>query len=104
MLQTTASFYDPLGLLSPVSVVGKILFQETWCRGMQWEELLLYVIGVRWHTWVTSLPLLSSIHLPRRLGMSNGRGSRIHVFCDASEKAYGAALYIRSTSREDIID
>jgi len=30
--QATARFYDPLGLLSPVSVIGK-LFQDTWCRG-----------------------------------------------------------------------
>jgi hypothetical protein len=35
LLQTTARFYDPLGLFSPVSAVGKILFQKTWCRGMQ---------------------------------------------------------------------
>jgi hypothetical protein len=35
--------------------------------------------------------------------MSNGHESRIQGFCDASEKAYGAALYIRSTSREGIV-
>jgi hypothetical protein len=33
LLQTTARLYDPLGLFSPVSVVGKIFFQETWCMG-----------------------------------------------------------------------
>jgi len=31
LLQTTASFYDPLGLFSPVSLIGKVLFQDTWC-------------------------------------------------------------------------
>jgi len=31
LLQTTARFYDPLGLFSPVSLVGKVLFQDTWC-------------------------------------------------------------------------
>jgi len=35
LLLTTARFYDFLRLLSPVSVVGKILFQETWCRVRQ---------------------------------------------------------------------
>jgi hypothetical protein len=33
--QTTARFYNPLGLFLPVSVFGKILCQETWCRGLQ---------------------------------------------------------------------
>jgi hypothetical protein len=28
LLQTTARFYDPLELFSPVSVVGKMLFQD----------------------------------------------------------------------------
>jgi hypothetical protein len=32
LLQATARFYNPLGLYSPVSVVGKLLFQDTWCR------------------------------------------------------------------------
>jgi hypothetical protein len=94
LLQTTVKFYDPLGLFSPVSAVGKILFQETWCRGMQWEKILPHDIGVRWHAWIASLPLLSSIHIPRWMGTSNGHKSRIHVCCDASEWAYGAALYI----------
>jgi hypothetical protein len=44
LLQTTARFYEPLGLFSPVSAVGKILFQETWCRGMQWEEILPHAL------------------------------------------------------------
>ena len=94
LLQTTARFYDPLGLFSPVSVVEKILFQETWCRGMQWEEILPHDIGVRWHAWITSLPLLSGIHITRWMGTSNGHDIEIHVFCDASERAYRAVLYI----------
>jgi hypothetical protein len=64
-LETTAGFYEPLGLFSPVSAIGKILFQETWCRGMQWEEILPLDIGARWYAWINSLPLLSSIHIPR---------------------------------------
>jgi hypothetical protein len=28
LLQTTARFYDPLGLYTPVSVVGKLLFED----------------------------------------------------------------------------
>ena len=103
LLQTTAGFCDPLGLFSPVSVVGKILFQETWCRGMQWEEILPRDIGARWHAWITLLPLLSGIHIPRWMGNSNGHDTQMHVFCDASERAYGTVLYVRSTTREGIL-
>jgi hypothetical protein len=65
LLQTTSRFYDLLGLFSPVFVIGKILFQETWCRGMQWEEILPHDFGARWHEWITSLPLPSRIHISR---------------------------------------
>jgi hypothetical protein len=103
LLQTTARFYDPLGLFSPVSAIAKILFQETWCRSMQWEEILPHDIGARWHAWTTSLPLLAAIDIPRWIGTSNCHDNQIHVFCDASERAYGAVLYVQSSTREGLI-
>ena len=59
---------------------------------MQWEEFLPHDIGARRHEWITSLPLLSSIHIPRWMGVLDGHDTQIHVFCDASERAYGAVL------------
>ena len=95
LLQTTAKFYDPLGLYSPVSVVGKLLFQDTWCQGIDWNELLPSDLAARWHAWVSTLTSLLQVHIPRWLATSR-RCFQVHVFCDTSEWAYGAALYIRS--------
>jgi hypothetical protein len=99
LLHTTARFYDPLVLYSPVSIVGKLLFQDTWCRGIDWNELLLSDLGARWHALVSTLTSLSQVHIPRWLATSSG-SFQVHVFCDASERAYGAALYVRSTERD----
>jgi hypothetical protein len=103
LLQTTASFYDPLGLFSPVSLVGKVLFQDTWSRGISWNELLPTDLGARWHAWISSLSSLSHTHVPRWLATSGTRSCQTHVFCDASERAYGAALYIRSTKGDNTL-
>ena len=40
VLQATSRFYDPLGLFSPVAIVGKFLFQDAWTRGPAWDETL----------------------------------------------------------------
>ena len=69
---------------------------------MQWEEILSHDIGVRWHAWITSLPPIKHSH-PSLDGNKNGHDTLIHVFCDASERAYGSVLYARSTAREGII-
>ena len=49
LLQTTVRYYDSLGLFSPASAIGKLLFQGIWCRGLQWGEILSHDIGARWH-------------------------------------------------------
>ena len=103
LLQITASFYDPLGLFSPVSLVGKVLFQDTWCRGISWNELLPTDIGTRWRSWISGLSHLSNVHVPRWLATSLTQSSQTHVFCDASERAYGAALYLRSINDDHTI-
>jgi hypothetical protein len=90
VLQITARFYNPLGLLSPVSVVGKLLFQDTWCRGLAWDELLPSDLGALWNTWVSTSPHLAHLCIPRWIGVVNRNLSQVHVFCEASECAYGA--------------
>jgi hypothetical protein len=96
VLQITTRFYDPLGFLSPVSLVGKLLFPDTWCRGLAWDELLPSDLGARWNTWVSTLPYLARLRIPRWVGTVDRGHSQVHMFRDASERAYGAALYIRS--------
>jgi len=95
VLQATARLYDPMGL-SPVSVIGKLLFQDTWCRGLAWDELLPSDLGALWNTWVSTLPHLAQLRIPRWVGTADRSHPQFHVLCDASERAYGAALYIRS--------
>jgi len=98
LLQAISRFYDPVGLASPVSITGKLIFQETWCRGVGWDEILPDKLGRRWQTWAAALPGLENMHIPRWVGSTDKEPGNIHVFCDASEKAYGAALYIRSAN------
>ena len=96
VLQATASFYDPLGLMTPVSIAGKILFQDTWHRGLTWDELLPHDLAIRWHSWISNLPQLSQITVPRWVGTLERDSTAVHVFCDSSERAYGAVIYVKS--------
>jgi hypothetical protein len=97
ILRVTARFCNPLGLLlSPVSVIGKLLFQDTWRRGLAWDELLPPDLGTLWNTWVSSLPHLVHLHIPRWIGTLEETTSQARVFCNTSERESGTALYILS--------
>jgi len=66
--QVPSRFYDPLGLFSPVTLVGKIIFQITWTRELSWDDLLPPDIVVKWLSWSSQLHLLSEMHVPRWIG------------------------------------
>ena len=87
-----------------MSIAGEILFQDTWCRGIDWDEILPYDIAGKWHFWSSTLDEMSNITVPRWIGLANQtpETSQIHVFCDAPERAYGAVLYCRIQDNDDI--
>ena len=32
------TLFDPLGLLAPFTIISKLLMQETWSAGIDWDE------------------------------------------------------------------
>ena len=99
LLSIASRIFDPMGLLTPFTIRAKILFQDLWQRGLEWEDRMNEDVAVQWRSWKSELPHLSCISIPCYLMADVGSSSTIelHVFGDASPKAYDAAVYIRST-------
>ncbi|XP_071878302.1 uncharacterized protein [Bombus fervidus] len=91
-----AKIYDPLGLLSPVIVRAKMLLQRIWTLKIDWDESLPADVHTEWRKYYTQLPLLNNIRFPRKTIIKSAAEIELHGFCDASEKAYGACIYLRT--------
>ena len=102
VLSLASKVFDPMGLISPFTVRAKILFQELWQKGLQWDDPLDGYTGERWSSWKSDLLQLKDVTVPRCFGNGITPDSRIelHGFGDASPKAYGAAVYIRVTDEQ----
>ncbi|XP_063994615.1 uncharacterized protein LOC135172511 [Diachasmimorpha longicaudata] len=91
-----ARIYDPLGLLNPVITHAKIIQQQLWRLKLDWDDSVPTEIYTQWHEFVSQLPLLNEIQF-RRQAISSEQFD-LHGFCDASNRAYGACIYLRSIS------
>ncbi|XP_039520697.1 uncharacterized protein LOC120474476 [Pimephales promelas] len=100
-----ASQYDPLGFILPYTTRAKILIQQLWAKPREWDDPLFPdELLQNWLQWEDELKSLSAIAFPRCYvtpEMDNSSSVReIHVFCDASERAYGAVSYLRTENSQ----
>ncbi|XP_076664982.1 uncharacterized protein LOC143367242 [Andrena cerasifolii] len=91
-----AKIYDPLGLLGPVIIVAKILLQKIWTLKIDWDESLPMSIDSEWTQYYSQLPLLNNTTFQRKTMINSATEVQLHGFCDASERAYGACIFLRS--------
>lgn len=101
ILSNIAKLYDPIGLLGPVIVTTKLLMQGLWKCEVDWDESVPIDIQTNWNIIKSQLKLLDSVEFDRKVIINNSVKTEIHGFCDASEKAYGACIYIRSINKEN---
>ena len=68
-----------------------------WELRIDWDDLVPEQIRDSWMQWRTELDLLSTKHIPRCYYSKTSHISAIqlHGFCDASESAYAAVVYLR---------
>ncbi|CAI6352741.1 unnamed protein product [Macrosiphum euphorbiae] len=98
ILSEIATIFDPLGLVGPVVVVAKLFMQNLWQLRVNWDEQLPKDVSDEWLQYKKCLPRLNKLVIPRMI-ISKHKiiNIQIHGFADASTKAYGACLYLRST-------
>lgn len=93
LVSITAKFFDPLGIVSPVTILFKIFCQQI-CEAKlglddppyldKWTQLLSMLQGAR------------TITIPRCVNLiSSAKTARLMGFCDAFTKAYAAIVYFR---------
>ncbi|GFY29246.1 reverse transcriptase domain-containing protein [Trichonephila clavipes] len=104
VLQSAGKIYDPVGFLSPYTIRLKCLLQELWLRKLSWDDELPPDIHAVWSQWWLELPFLSELKIPRKILDSSGDSSevQIHTFSDASQKAYGAAAFLRVKHKDRV--
>lgn len=100
LLSIIAQIFDPLGLLAPFVITMKCFMQQLWLDKYSWDEPLTPEVADNFSKILESLPLLNNIQIPRRVVCDSHRVLQLHIFTDASERAYGACAYIRSINNQ----
>ena len=101
LLSSLATIFDPLGLMAPLTIHGKLIFQETTRMKLPWKSALPLDIQNEWNTWTDMLGHLNRIQVSRCLippEFTDG-AFELHVFGDASNQAYGSVAFLRCLNR-----
>ena len=94
-LALISSLFDPLGLLSPLSIRGRIFMQSLWKLKINWDEPLTKEYSKTLTDILREFQHASEFIFPRRVIFEV---SEMYVFVDASSKAYGAIAYVVDTN------
>ncbi|XP_046868497.1 uncharacterized protein LOC124461129 [Drosophila willistoni] len=102
VLSDVSRIFDPLGLLAPIVVQFKILFQQLWLLDLGWDDKLPKQLADNWLKWRADLDMLLHIQIPR-LVVNDTDNIELHGFSDASTKAYAAVVYSRVINKDGSI-
>ena len=72
-----------------------MLVQATWVKGLQWDDTLPVDLEETWQAAHEQLNSLHQIQFRRSICSESKKNVELHIFADASEKAYAAVLYAR---------
>ena len=96
VLQCSSRLYDPLGFLAPMTIQAKLFMQELWQLKLSWDEPLSEAPSNRWHKTAQEIQNGTKMVFLRRyfISTSTTKSLLLHVFADASIRAYGAVAYL----------
>lgn len=107
IVSTISAIYDPLGLISPVTLQAKAMVQRLCRLKIGWDDEIPEDLKQEWQSWQKTLSFIENISL-RRCFIPNHfediKSIQLHIFSDGSEMGYGACAYLRVVDVEDNVD
>ncbi|XP_053403136.1 uncharacterized protein LOC123560655 [Mercenaria mercenaria] len=112
ILQHSSRIYDPLGLLSPVTVRAKTLLQELWRQKYSWDTALPKHVYEKWSALVTDLNNVMNTKVSRYYfrdqcaaddRITTVEEMSLHIFVDASTLSYGATAYLCTSNQSTFV-
>lgn len=104
ILSSTFKIFDPLGLLSLCTIKAKILLQRLWVDKLGWDEPVSPSTRASWQKFHQQINTLSTLEVPRHVLIDNAINIELHCFCDASQQAYGACVYLKSSDKDENVN
>ena len=97
MLRLVHSVYDPLGLVSPYVVKGRMYYQDAVDLNLGYDTKLPKEILEPFNKWQKDIDELKNIKVPRWTSKPEYKGSKCDlIICsDASKEGYGVVAYTR---------
>ena len=104
VLSLLSKIYDPSGLVSPVVTPLKIIVQDLWKEKVGWDEEVNQEFRSRVEEVLKGFAGGNHLRVNRWLGVTTSLQEytrvSLHVFTDASSRAYAAAAYLRVADNE----
>ncbi|XP_059056265.1 uncharacterized protein LOC131850114 [Achroia grisella] len=101
VISDISRIFDPLGWLAPVVIRAKIFIQKLWLSGINWDDELPTHLLNEWLLYRENLHKLTDIKFERWINThSDDLLQELHGFCDASNEAYAAVVYLRVVNRQ----
>lgn len=102
VLSVVARLWDVLGFAAPVILYAKLLIRDLWELKIDWDEAPPAHIVDKWARFKAELPLLTQLFIPRHIGVVDNGVVTLVACSDASEKAFGAAIYMHCQTHDEI--
>lgn len=96
VLSDIARLYDPMGWIAPVIMNAKVFIQQLWKSDLNWDDNLSEDLLREWDTFRDDLSNVSDMFIPRWLKTKKENLVELHVFADASQLGYAAAVYLKT--------
>ena len=106
MLSALNSFYDPLGLISPFILKGRLIFQAVCQLPIGWDDPVPNEYLVQWEKWIESLSEMKSLKIDRCFKpkeFSDVVEISLHHFSDASDYGYSGCHYLRFVNSDNSV-